>query len=895
MAKDNESTMKWKIDIADLKASMNDAKRSISLANAEFKAATSGMDQWSKSTTGLEAKLKQLNSTLPQQKTILEQLEKQYQLVAQNQGENSAEAQKLLIQIENQKAAIGKTEASIAKYNQQLVDMQKQEASANSALGSLTKTIDDQEKAVADLKTQYANAVLQYGKNSKEAKDLAKQIDDLSGELADNKKNLSDAQKAADQFDNSLSDANKTAKESDSGFTVLKGTLANLVTQGINLVIDGLKDLAKTAKDAWKEFDSGSDIIIKKTGATGQAAKDLETVYKNVSKQVVGSFDELGSAVGEVNTRFDVTGDELEDLTIKFIKFAQLNGTDVSNSVDKVQGALAAWGLTADDASAMLDVLNSASQQTGASVDSITDALKTNAPALMEMGFSASDAAMFIANLDKNGADASATLGGMKKALAAAAKQGKPMNQAMKDMEKSIKNAKSTTEAITIASELFGSKAGASIATAVRSGKLSFEQLGTTMKDFEGNVVNTFDATLDPADKFALAMQGIRTDMAEAVGNLLDKYAPEIEDAIATMKDIISGFFDIVEAGIDWFIENGDTVVSIIKAIAMGVAAYVAYTTAVKVMTEGWKALTIVTKAQTTAQAALNAVMNANPIGLVIAAITALVAAFVLLWNKSEAFREFWYNLWEGIKETCSKVIDAIVGFFKNAWTRIKESWSKVKSFFTGIWDGIKDVFSGITDWFKDKFTDAWEGIKNVFSKVGDFFGGIWDTIKEKFTNIGQKIGEVTSDAFKSAINALLSTAEKVLNAPIRAINKLLGVINKIPSVNIGKLDTFSLPRLEQGGILKKGQIGLLEGNGSEAVIPLDQNRKWISSVVREMVNQMSGSGSGAVLVGGKSEKMTQNVTFNQTINSPEPVDRLSVYRDTNNLLFSAKVRLGNV
>ena len=95
MAKDNESTMKWKIDIADLKASMNDAKRSISLANAEFKAATSGMDQWSKSTTGLEAKLKQLNSTLPQQKTILEQLEKQYQLVAQNQGENSAEAQKL--------------------------------------------------------------------------------------------------------------------------------------------------------------------------------------------------------------------------------------------------------------------------------------------------------------------------------------------------------------------------------------------------------------------------------------------------------------------------------------------------------------------------------------------------------------------------------------------------------------------------------------------------------------------------------------------------------------------------------------------------------------------------------------------------------------------------------
>ena len=114
---DNESTMKWKVDISELKSAMQDAKRSISLANAEFKTATAGMDKWSKSTTGVEAKIKQLNQTSEQQKIILNNLESQYKIVAAEMGEDSSEAQRLKVQIENQRAAIAKTEAGIDKYN----------------------------------------------------------------------------------------------------------------------------------------------------------------------------------------------------------------------------------------------------------------------------------------------------------------------------------------------------------------------------------------------------------------------------------------------------------------------------------------------------------------------------------------------------------------------------------------------------------------------------------------------------------------------------------------------------------------------------------------------------------------------------------------------------------
>lgn len=126
MPSNNESTMKWKVDVTQLKAAMQEAKRAINQANAEFKTATAGMDKWSKSTDGLEAKLAQLNKTLPAQKRQLEVLEAQYEDTVKKMGENSSAAADLKIKIEEQKATIVKTETSIGKYNNQLADMEKE-------------------------------------------------------------------------------------------------------------------------------------------------------------------------------------------------------------------------------------------------------------------------------------------------------------------------------------------------------------------------------------------------------------------------------------------------------------------------------------------------------------------------------------------------------------------------------------------------------------------------------------------------------------------------------------------------------------------------------------------------------------------------------------------------
>lgn len=921
---DHESTMKWKVDIGDLTKAMQEAKRSINQANAEFKTATAGMDRWSKSTDGLEAKIAQLNKTLPYQKNILADLEKQYELTAKNMGENSKEAVDLKIKIEEQRATIVKTETNINKYNDQLTQMQKKQAESETASGKLIKTIAEQQDKLDDLKQSYKNAVIQYGKNSDEAKALAKQIEELSGELSDNKKTLNEAEKASDQFDKSLEDTKKTADEAEGGFTVLKGAMANLVAQGINLVIDGLKNLASTAAEAWKEFDDGADIIIEKTGATGDAAKELQDVYKNVSKQVVGSYDEMGTAVGEINTRFGLTGTELEDLSVKFLKFAKLNGTDVNSAIDSVQAAMAMFGVETESAGDVLDILNKAGQDTGVSMDDLAKSLMDNGTVLQELGLDINQSANFLANLEKSGIDSSSMMTGLKKAMQNAAKEGKTLDEAMADLQKEMEGAESDTEAAQMAMELFGNKAGPAIAQAVRDGRLSFDDFTKVIENWGDSVDTTFENTLDAPDKFALAIQGIRTDMADMAGDLMDKYAPQIESAIDGIANIAKGLFEAVDKGVGFFTENGDLIISIITGIATATGVYLAYTTALKIMTEGWMALTVVQKLVAAGQAVVNAVMAANPIGLVIAAIAGLVAAFVVLWNKSEAFRNFWIELWEKIKEAASLAKEKISEWIENIKEKINEfaekateiknsiveTWENIKNKTGELKDSVVEFFENIKTGISDRIASAKDSVSEAVEKIKEFLS--FDGLKKKVSDLFEDIKEKITSPIEKAKELVTNAVDKIKGIFPISMGKIFSGI-KLPHFNIsggeapwgiggkGTKPSIGIDWYARGGVFDKGAtiVGLGE-NGAEAIVPLERNTKWISRVVKEMIDQLDVAGARNALIGNVNAlngtgEVVQNVTFNQTINSPKAMSRLEVYRETNSLLFSAKVGLQNV
>lgn len=919
MANNNDNiTTKFKVDISDLKKEFTEARRQIQLANSEFKAATSGMDDWTKSADGLSAKLKQLKDVLSAQKTQLKSLEEQYALVVKEQGADSKGAEDLMIKINNQRAAVGNTEKQIRNYNTQL-----------ETLGTDT------------------------------------------------------------------TEATKDTEKLSDGFTVMKGVMSDLVSTGIKALIQGLKDVAKYANEAYTEFDKGYDNLIKATGATGDSAKAIEENYKNVAKSVKGDMSNIGAAVGEVNTRFGYTGEQLEKLSERFLKFADINNTDVVGAVDSSQKAMSAYGLTAEDAEHYLDLLTRTAQNTGVSTDKLNSGIISNATAFQEMGLNIDQAVSFMGQLEKSGANSETVLNGMRKALKNSAENGLDLNAALLELQKSIEKDADSTVALTAAYELFG-KSGDQIYGAIKNGTLSFEELTRASGDVTGAVDDTYAQTQDSFDKISLAAQGLKTDIATAFKGVLNDYGPEIDAVVQKVKKSVADTFSyfikdvlpVIKSGIEWIIDNLPIIEALIVGIGAAFAAWkvVGIITAVTAALEGMTAAEIVLAAK---QAILNAIMAANPIGLIVTAIAGLVAAFIVLWNNSEEFRQFWIDLWDSIQETVGDAIDAIkevwnavVDFFVSAWNGAKEFlstiadwvnenvfqpivdfftpiieffkkafsiigefaegcvkliqaiWSVVSEWFnehiiepitrlfeklfkraSDTWENIKKVWSAVSSWFNEKIVQPvqkivkplWEGLKdgakNAWEAIKQTFGAIADWFGEKFSKAWQKVKDIFStggkifdgikdgivSAFKTVVNGIIHGINKVISIPFNAIN---GILDKIKSIEIAgvspfedlitRLDVPQIPELARGGVLKRGQIGLLEGNGAEAVVPLEKNTGWLDEIANRIYSRMTTQASG-----GNAGALSQNVTnnFYQTNNSPKALSRLEIYRQSKNLL----------
>ena len=844
---DNTVTTKFKADISDFKKNIQEANRNIKLANAEFKAASSAMDYMADSADGIQKKLDQLNKVYKAQNTILDSYKKELEIIVKEQGENSAAADNMRIKIANQQAAVNKTASELATYE--------------------------------------------------------KKLDDATN-------GMENGGEAAEDLGDSVKQAGKDADEASDGFTVMKGVLADLAATAIKACVDGLKDLGKAAIDAWQEFDEGSDTIIKMTGATGAAAKDLENSYAKVSKRILADSTDMAKTIGELNTRFGYTGDELEDAAVAFLKFADVTGTDAQSAVQDVSKALTAAGMDASNYQQILDALTVAAQKSGVSVDKVADGLTKYGAQTRALGLDIEDVIALFAQFELSGVNTEAALAGLTKAAGKWQKEGKNAGDELQKTIAAIKNAGNESQAAQIAIDAFGNKAGPELADAISSGRFAFEEFTQAVKDSGGAVDRTFEETQDAPDKLKLAVQGLKTDLATTTNELLTEFAPDIEKAIEkigkTLKeDIIPAVKDVI----NWVKRNKTMLLTTLSSLAAGLVALNVVKT-ITALVNAFKAFKAAQEGATVAQWLLNAAMNANPIGIIIAATMALVTAFVVLWNKSEAFRQFWIGLWEGlkqavtaawefitgvlteawegIKEGATAVVNFLTGLFTEAWEVIKDVWSAVSGFFEGIWDGITGAFEGAKNWFTGIFEDAWEGIKFIWNGVTGFFGGIWEGIKEVFKPVGSFFSDIFEGA-KKGIETVWEGLTAIVKAPINwlidGLNTFIRGLNKIqipdwvPAVGGKGLNIPTIPKLYEGGVLRKGQVGLLEGSGDEAVVPLDRNRAWISAVAADMRRALQAEGAGSGIGG-----TVINNTFNQTNNSPKALDRLAIYRDTQRL-----------
>lgn len=632
------------------------------------------------------------------------------------------------------------------------------------------ETLEGVQKQVSD---QYANGDIDRGAWL-----------EYQNKLQKAKQHLEDLEKAQKDFGTAAAQAIKEAGAKIEEYGGKASKVGETLTKNVTTPLTAA---AAAGVAAFSAVDEGVDTIVTATGASGEALDGLVASYETIATSIPEELGDVASAVGEVNTRFHTTGEELEGQTTLFLQFAKITGGDVVSSVDSADKVLKTFGKTSDDASGLLGMVAKAAQDTGINAQGLMDDVLANSATFKELNFSLEESVNFMALLDENGVESGTALAGLKKAVVNLTDAGMSESEALQTVIDKIKNAGSETEALTIAQETFGTKGAAEMATAIREGRLSLDDLSASMADYSTVVTDTYNNTMDGVDGATTAANAAKIAMSTLGETISDMLAPIFQHLTQLLIDA-KARFDTLDDGQKQAIV---TIGLIVAAIGPALVIIGKVITAVGTITTGVGSLvgfvggTVVPLITGTVMPALSglwALMLANPISIVIAAIAAIVAAFVLLWNKCEGFRNFWINLFSSVKST---VVDA-----KN----------NVLSTFDGIKNGISSRIEG-----------AKNSVHNAIENIKGFFNFSW--------------------------------ALPHLQLPHPYISGRF-------SLNPPSVPSFGINWYKEGGILSGAQIfGQMGGNllgggeaGQEAVLPLSDFYGHLDGILsRYMNNTASG------------------------------------------------------
>lgn len=405
----------------------------------------------------------------------------------------------------------------------------------------LTEAIENSREKLAkleevqkDIQRQYDNGDIgedAYRAYQREVEKTKGELEGFEKQLEKTNEDMKEAGKQADDTGDSLEVAGDKAEESGGKFP---GMAAAAVAAAA-----AITKAASECYEAWQEVDEGYDTIVTKTGATGAALEELQGVADNIFTSLPVEMSDVGNAVGEVNTRFQLTGDALEGLSSKFLKYADINSTDVVGSIDNVSGIMKAFGLDVSEAGDLLGVLTDVGQRTGLEVSQLESLLLSNAATFKEMGLDVGAAAEMLGQFEINGVEVSQAIAGLTKAQQNATKDGKSLNDALTESVENIKGAATETEALQIATDLFGKKGAAPLAQAIREGRVNFDDFSKSMKGAGDLVDSTFDAIQDAPDRMKTTMNSLKLQGAELAEKLLPKAEKLLEQINDNLPEIL--------------------------------------------------------------------------------------------------------------------------------------------------------------------------------------------------------------------------------------------------------------------------------------------------------------------------------------------------------------------
>ena len=658
------------------------------------------------------------------------------------------------------------------------------------------------------------------------------QYDALQREIIETERNLRELENQANQSATALQKISATGEK-------LKTVGDNISSAGEKLlpVTAGVTALGTAAVSTAANFESSMSQVQATMGITkdsmsevnGESVNTMDTLSalaKKMGSETAFSASECAEALNYLALAgYDTQ--QMCDTLPTVLNLAAAGGIDLAAASDMVTDAMSALGMGVDEAGTMVDQMAKTASTTNTSVAQLGEGILTiGATAKTVKGGTAelNTALGILANNGIKGAEGGTHLRNVilslqnptDKAADCLDELGvsvydsegnmRSLNDILGDLNTSM-DGMTAEEKSNIIGKIFNK-------TDLSSVNALLANTGDTWDDLQQSIIDSGGAAQQMADTQLDNLQGQITILKSALEGLAISFGELLLPAIKMIVGWVQKFVDWLN-GMDEGTKKVITTVALLAA-ALGPVLIVVG----KVVSAVGTIMTIVPKVAgvintvKTAFAALNTTMLANPIFLIIAAITALVAAFIYLWNTNEDFRQFWINLWENVKAVAIAVWEAIKNFFSAAWEAISSTaqavWNGIKDFFSGLWEGIKTIFSTvveviktiITTYFnvyktiittvlnaiKTVFTTVWNGIKTVVTTVvtaiQTFITTAWNAIKNTVTTVLNAIKTVITtvwNAIKSAVTSVVNGIKSTISSVWNSIKSTVSsVVNSI-------------------------------------------------------------------------------------------------------------------
>lgn len=303
-------------------------------------------------------------------------------------------------------------------------------------------------------------------------------------------------------------------------------------------VVGGIAAAGKAVYNIGSDFDAMYDSIAVGTGATGDALDALNSSAKNVLATVPSAMEDVGQTLADLNTRTGLTGEGLEDLSRQFLNLDEIGS---SMDINSATGMMSAWGVASEDMSCKLDELFIVSQSTGIGMDSLSSAMSANAATMKQLGFSFEDTASMAGLLDKAGLNASGMMSKMSKACLTLAKDGEAPADAYKrivgEMQGFIDKGE-TAKAMSLATDLFGTKGAGQFIQALQTGALNIDELSASLGSADGAIAANAENTRDLAESLDImknsaltAVEPFASGLFGVISDVFSQATPYIQQA----------------------------------------------------------------------------------------------------------------------------------------------------------------------------------------------------------------------------------------------------------------------------------------------------------------------------------------------------------------------------